>query len=207
MSHLWAGWRLIEDYLATGGVIMWPLVAISLLMWGLIIHRLLSLKGLYYRTMAETQVLDCARRGELPPTHYGGVGAVLLREYLRRKSGYHQLDGYVVDEALLAVSARLDWGLTLIGVLAAIAPLLGLLGTVLGMISTFDSIALFGTGNARAMAGGISEALITTQTGLLIAIPGLYMRNFLQRRANNLKQRLQSLALCLKRELAVEENR
>lgn len=101
----------------------------------------------------------------------------------------------------MAVSHDLERGLALIGVLAAIAPLLGLLGTVVGMITTFNSIALFGTGNARAMAGGISEALITTQTGLLIAIPGLYMRNFLQRRAGNLKHQVESLALSLKRQL------
>ncbi|MCD6526157.1 MAG: MotA/TolQ/ExbB proton channel family protein [Desulfuromonas sp.] len=183
---------------------MWPLVAVSLLMWALIIQRLLCLKGLYDHNMAEAQAIDYARRGVLPPAEYAGITSRLVSEFVSRKSGYPQLDGHVVDEALLTVAARLERGLTLIGVLAAIAPLLGLLGTVVGMITTFDSIALFGTGNARAMAGGISEALVTTQTGLLIAIPGLYMRNFLQRRAENLKQRLSSLGLCLKRELSRE---
>jgi biopolymer transport protein ExbB len=63
--------------------------------------------------------------------------------------------------------------LAVIGVLAAMAPLMGLLGTVTGMITTFDILAIFGTGNVKAMAGGISESLITTQTGLIVAIPGL----------------------------------
>ena len=93
----------------------------------------------------------------------------------------------------------LDRHLAVIGVLATVAPLLGLLGTVLGMIATFDIIAIFGTGNAKAMAGGISQALITTQTGLLVAIPGLYMRSFLARRAENLKHRIASMGIYLQR--------
>ena len=67
------------------------------------------------------------------------------------------------------------------------------------MIMTFDIIAIFGTGNAKAMAGGISQALITTQTGLLVAIPGLYMRGFLAGRAQNLKHRISSVGIYLKR--------
>ena len=91
--------------------------------------------------------------------------------------------------------------LAIIGVLAAIAPLLGLLGTVIGMISTFDILAIFGTGNARGMAGGISEALISTQTGLLVAIPGLYMKNFLERRARRVKQQVSQVAYNLRRQI------
>jgi biopolymer transport protein ExbB len=60
-------------------------------------------------------------------------------------------------------------------------------------------LAVFGTGNAKAMAGGISEALITTQTGLLVAIPGLYMKGFLDRRARNLQQRIAVVGFYLKR--------
>jgi biopolymer transport protein ExbB len=65
------------------------------------------------------------------------------------------------------------------------------------MISTFDVMAQFGTGNARAMASGISEALITTQTGLFIAAPGLFMGNFLRRRAENLTDKMQRFAIRL----------
>jgi biopolymer transport protein ExbB len=89
--------------------------------------------------------------------------------------------------------------LTIIAVMAGIAPLLGLLGTVLGMIETFDVIALFGTGNAKAMAGGISVALITTQTGLLVAIPGLFLSGVLSRRARHLGVRLDEVASILGR--------
>jgi biopolymer transport protein ExbB len=62
-------------------------------------------------------------------------------------------------------------------------------------------MSVFGTGNAKAMAGGISEALITTQTGLLVAIPGLYMKGFLDRRARNLQQRITAAGLFLRRHL------
>ncbi|MGB9500407.1 MAG: MotA/TolQ/ExbB proton channel family protein [Dissulfuribacterales bacterium] len=87
----------------------------------------------------------------------------------------------------------------MLNILAAIAPLLGLLGTVTGMISTFHVITLYGTGDPRMMAGGISEALITTQSDLLVAIPGLFMSEMLNRRNNRMEGSLNELVLTLKR--------
>jgi biopolymer transport protein ExbB len=89
--------------------------------------------------------------------------------------------------------------LSVIAILAAVAPLFGLLGTVTGMMTTFDVIGIFGTGNAKAMAGGISEALITTQSGLLVAIPGLFMSEMLNRKNNRMEGSLNELVLTLKR--------
>ncbi|MDY0189438.1 MAG: MotA/TolQ/ExbB proton channel family protein [Desulfuromonas sp.] len=197
-SHI----SMLIDYFSRGGVIMLPLIAVSLLMWGVIIYRLIMLRQLYRHQVSPQQAGAWLRAGEVPAQMpQQGITALLMAAFMRRRSGEPRLDRYVMDEAIMVVDSELERGLTLIGVLAAIAPLLGLLGTVLGMIGTFDTIAVFGTGNARAMAGGISQALITTQTGLLIAIPGLYMRNFLQRRAANLHQHLESLGLALKRDL------
>jgi len=82
-----------------------------------------------------------------------------------------------LDEAVLREIPRLEWGLTTIKILAAVAPLLGLLGTVVGMIETFQSITLFGTGDPQLMAGGISQALVTTALGLVVAIPLLLLHN------------------------------
>jgi len=193
---------MLIDYLSRGGVIMLPLIAVSLLMWGVIIYRRIMLRQLYQHQVSPQQAGAWLRAGDVPAQMpQQGITALLMATFMRRRSGEPRLDRYVMDEAIMVVDNELERGLTLIGVLAAIAPLLGLLGTVLGMIGTFDTIAVFGTGNARAMAGGISQALITTQTGLLIAIPGLYMRNFLQRRAANLHQHLESLGLALKRDL------
>ena len=78
-----------------------------------------------------------------------------------------------------------------------VAPLMGLLGTVIGMIETFDVISLFGTGNAKAMAGGISVALVTTQSGLVVAIPGLFVSGFLARRSRRLESALDEFSLAL----------
>jgi biopolymer transport protein ExbB len=91
--------------------------------------------------------------------------------------------------------------LAFIAVLAGVAPLLGLLGTVLGMIQTFEVIAIFGTSNAKAMAGGISVALVTTQSGLVVAIPGLFVSGFLTRRSRRLESALDEFSLALDRKL------
>lgn len=200
------GWYMLEDYLQRGGVIMLPLVAVSLVMWGMVLYcllQLLSLRGSANDRMTASQI-DQWSPTELTSRSQGCTSATmqLISIFCQRRTGDADLDGYVVDELVTEVNGKLDRGLTLIGVLAAVAPLLGLLGTVLGMINTFNTITLFGTGNARAMAGGISQALITTQTGLLIAIPGLYMRNFIQRRLQNVKHDVVSLAMALKRSLS-----
>ena len=96
---------------------------------------------------------------------------------------------------------RVVSGALALAMLAGVAPLLGLLGTVTGMIETFDVIALFGTGNARAMAGGISVALVTTQSGLLVAIPGLLLAAALSRRSRRLEMRLDEVTAVLSRHL------
>lgn len=83
-----------------------------------------------------------------------------------------------LDEAILRESPKLEFGLSFIKLAAAVAPLLGLLGTVTGMIRTFTQITLFGTGDPRVMAGGISEALVTTVLGLISAIPLLFIHSF-----------------------------
>jgi len=82
-----------------------------------------------------------------------------------------------------AYEVRLRCGLPTIRMLAAILPAMGLLGTVSGMIKTFDVVNLFGTGNARGMADGISQALITTMAGLVTALSGLYFSANLDARA------------------------
>jgi biopolymer transport protein ExbB len=76
-----------------------------------------------------------------------------------------------LDEAILRESASLDYLLWAVKVVSVVAPLMGLLGTVTGMIRTFQAITLFGTGDPKMMASGISEALVTTMLGLYVAIP------------------------------------
>ncbi len=91
-----------------------------------------------------------------------------------------------LDEAILRETAPIETGLSFIRVLYVVAPLLGLLGTVVGMIATFQMITLFGTGDPRMMAGGISTALVTTVLGLVVAIPLTLLHSFLQGQAKAL---------------------
>lgn len=99
-----------------------------------------------------------------------------------------------LDEAVLKELPQLEKGLSVVKLLAAVAPLLGLLGTVTGMIATFQSITLFGTGDPKLMAGGISQALITTVLGLVAAIPLLFMHNILSSRSKSMIQVLDQQA-------------
>ncbi len=99
-----------------------------------------------------------------------------------------------LDEAILRESAPLESGLGLIKVLYVVAPLMGLLGTVVGMIETFQMITLFGTGNAQMMAGGISMALVTTVEGLLVAIPLTIIHSMLSSQSRSLIQILEEQA-------------
>ncbi|MEJ8569044.1 MotA/TolQ/ExbB proton channel family protein [Elongatibacter sediminis] len=99
-----------------------------------------------------------------------------------------------LDEAILRETAPIETGLAFIKVLYVVAPLLGLLGTVVGMIATFQMITLFGTGDPRMMAGGISTALVTTVLGLVVAIPLTLLHSFLQGKAKSLIQTLEEQA-------------
>lgn len=106
--------------------------------------------------------------------------------YQVNKQQTTQLLELKLEEAILGEVPRLERGSSVLKVLAAIAPMMGLLGTVTGMIGTFQSITLFGTGDPKLMAGGISMALITTVMGLIAALPLLLIHSLLHSRANNL---------------------
>lgn len=95
-----------------------------------------------------------------------------------------------LDEAILREVPKIERGLITLAILAAIAPMLGLLGTVSGMIETFQSITLFGTGDPKLMSGGISQALVTTELGLAVAIPLLLIHSLLSGKSNRLVQLL-----------------
>lgn len=190
----------MADIIHSGGMVMGPLIILSLIMWLLIIERALFFRRLYLKNMSAATALNHIHSGDIPnPSQYRGAVSLLVTEFVRNRTGNSKLDRHLLDASIIKINRRLTDFLALIGVLAAMAPLLGLLGTVTGMITTFDVLAVFGTGNAKAMAGGISEALITTQTGLIVAIPGLYMKGFLSRRANNLQQRIARVGLYLRR--------
>jgi biopolymer transport protein ExbB len=96
-----------------------------------------------------------------------------------------------LDEAILQESPKLEFGLNFIKLIAGIAPLLGLLGTVTGMIQTFQAMMIYGAGDPQLMAGGISVALVTTMLGLIAAIPLLIIHSFAASLARSVQSTLE----------------
>ncbi len=180
------------NYLEKGGRVMIPLVGISLWMWLLIFRKLCELYT-YRKQETGSQQLSFRSPG------FRGWKASLLKEFVEKCSWDPESDKKLLKVVIKRQLSTLEKGVKMILVLASVAPLLGLLGTVTGMITTFDVIAIFGTGNARALAAGISEALITTQIGLIIAIPGLFMGNFLNREVQRYHDRMERFGLNLYR--------
>ena len=160
----------LQRYLETGGVTMYPLVACCFFMWALIIHHL----PFWYA-----------------PPHQ--AAQALLKTYLAQQRGTSRHDRLLYRRLLDMGYERSISRLSTIKVLAALAPFLGLFGTVTGMINTFDSVAQFGLGSPKALAAGISEAMITTQFGLLIALPGVLASFSLQRRARRDHRRIEQM--------------
>lgn len=111
-----------------------------------------------------------------------------------------------LDEAILREIPKIERGLITLAVLAAIAPMLGLLGTVSGMIETFQSITLFGTGDPKLMSGGISQALVTTELGLAVAIPLVFIHSAISGKSNRLVQILDEESAALVARNAEKQN-
>lgn len=187
--------RLLE-FAKTGGWVMVPVGITSLLMWTLIGERLYTYRRLGRRDIPIQHAVHAVQGA--PVNHFGhGLRATLVRNFVRKRTGETDLDKRILRECAMRIEPAIDRNLAVIAVLASIAPLLGLLGTVSGMITTFVVIAELGTGNARPLAGGISEALVATQAGLLVAIPGLFASVALRRRAEKLGHSLDQTTLLL----------
>jgi biopolymer transport protein ExbB len=186
------------DYLFHGGWIMAPLVVCSVIMWTLIVERLLFFVKLTGRDLSVNEAIRVLDRGGAGD-ETSGLRARLVAAFLRERTGRPDLDENVMYHASLRLRPQLHRYLAVIGVLAAVAPLLGLLGTVMGMVQTFDVIAAFGTGNVKALSSGISVALVTTQSGLVVAIPGLFLSGYLYRRASRQEVRLEEITSILMR--------
>jgi biopolymer transport protein ExbB len=112
-----------------------------------------------------------------------------------------------LTEAILGEIPKLGRNLTIIKIISVVAPLMGLLGTVTGMINTFQAITLFGTGDPKLMAGGISTALVTTVLGLVVAIPSTLLYAMLNTRSKNIVFILQEQAAGVIAERAERTNK
>ena len=185
-------------YFQRGGPVMVPLVAVSFFMWIMICERFVYYTGMEKGDLSE---LIAAVRGERKVPEGRGMGRHIALYMAENRTGEGELDRRLLDQCGMRIRPGISRNLGVICILAAVSPLLGLLGTVTGMITTFDVIAMFGTGNARALAGGISEALITTQSGLMVSIPGMLMSVLLVRKAKRLEDRLDETLMTLKRHI------
>jgi biopolymer transport protein ExbB len=169
-----------------------------MVMWTLILERLMTFRRLASpRDLSIPAAISVLHRGGPRDEERNGLCADLVRAFVDQRIGHSPLDRDILRHCARRVEPDLRSHLGIIASLAAAVPLLGLLGTVIGMVETFDVISTFGTGNARAMAGGISVALITTQTGLVIAVPGVLLSFLLDRRARRLEMRLKEITSAL----------
>ncbi len=173
-------------WLAAGGPFIVPILAVGGLGLLLIADRILFLlrtkaaPGAVSEALARLEAGDGGEVTGLFPGRATPTSRVILAG--ARAAGLdREHREAAMESALLAEAPRLERSLSLLGALAGVAPLLGLLGTVSGMIGTFDTISTVGTGNPRLLSGGISEALITTQLGLMVAIPLLLAHAWISR--------------------------
>ncbi|MCG8588169.1 MAG: MotA/TolQ/ExbB proton channel family protein [Proteobacteria bacterium] len=150
------------ERIAQGGVVGYTIIGLGLA------TGLLGLARLVYMLLVRRQVR--AQQGSGRASNGNPLGRVLAVYESNKRLDAETLE-LKLDEAILKESSKLDRFLWLIKVVSVVAPLMGLLGTVTGMIQTFQAITLFGTGDPKLMAGGISEALVTTMLGLCVAIP------------------------------------
>lgn len=190
------------EQIPNGGPIVWPIVAIMALAVLILLERILFL---FRKTINADRFMnqlnplirnqqwdDCRR---LLERHQGRLIPKVLLTALAVKDQSRQDMENTLQEAILGEIPRVERFLSTLGMLAAIAPLLGLLGTVTGMINTFHVITYFGTGDPRMMSGGISEALVTTMLGLSVAIPIMLAHTLLTRRVDNEISRMEEKAV------------
>lgn len=168
---------------------MIPIAFVSLWLWFLIIEKTIWLISARRNRMPLNDALEALDADKLDINSRSPRGAA-LSFFMKSRRATLRSDKLLWAAAVKRQLPGLNKYLTSITTLAASAPLLGLLGTVSGMVETFQVIGVYGTGNAQALASGIEEALITTQAGLLIAIPGLLAGQILRKRVRSLYQDL-----------------
>lgn len=160
MQVLMNAFEAIRAFLELGGPVLRAIAWVILLMWILILERLI-----FYRTTLKRQMQEAFAKWEARS---------------ERKSWHaHQIRSRLISEVRMSTNA----GIPLIQTLVAVCPLLGLLGTVTGMITVFQVMATSGTGNVRSMAAGVSMATVPTMAGMVGALSGVFLVTFLTRTA------------------------
>lgn len=172
----------LRERLSQGGLVAY----ITLALGG--IGLLIAAERLFVLTRMRSRVKQ--QVGEERADDRNPLGRILAVWQQNRNVDVEALERKL-DEAILKDTPRIERGISTIKVLSVVAPLLGLLGTVTGMIETFQSITLFGTGDPKLMAGGISQALVTTVVGLIVAIPLVLLHSFVSGRSKEIVEILE----------------
>jgi biopolymer transport protein ExbB len=196
-------WEIIK----AGGPVMWPIIALSILATAILLERLWSLqeRRIIPPELRE-KVWKLVETGQLTERHItalaqnsalGQILAAGLANRLRPREFVKE----AIEDTGRHVVHELERFLNMLGTIAAVSPLLGLLGTVTGIIVAFNAITHQGVGDPKAMAGGIGQALITTAAGLIVAIPSLMGYRYLRGRVDELVVAMEKEALKLVRSL------
>lgn len=164
----------LRDFLETGGSVLVWIMAATFVMWAFIVERLM-----YWRFTHDGVVRDAERRWKDVRARYD-----MSRKEDNRRA--HWIREKLISEVRQKAEQNVEFVKTMVG----IAPLLGLLGTVTGMVEVFDVMAITGSSNARAMSAGVSKATIPTMAGMVAALSGLALSSYIERMA---KQKVQQL--------------
>jgi len=195
--------KSVLSVINSGGIIGWVIVILGIFGLFIAMLRAIFLSGSSARTeeFAPKAVTHLLTDGKDAAIKYldGKKGAIarVLKSTIRNLDRDREHIEDIIAESIMHESERLDKFGTAVLVIAAVAPLLGLLGTVTGMIATFDIITEFGTGDPKLLSGGISIALVTTELGLIVAIPLLLIGNLLGGWAEKVKDTMEYSALHL----------
>jgi len=193
--------KTVTDTMESGGVIGYIILGLGISGLLLIFARVLFLLRAGSRVKRITRIvykeIENGKGAQAYDAikHFNGSTARVIRATLRNITSDREHIEDIITENILNENRALDRFSNFILVIAAVAPLLGLLGTVTGMITTFDIITVYGTGDPKLLSGGISEALVTTMLGLMVAIPLLLLGNLSNGWAENIKDSMEQSAL------------
>jgi biopolymer transport protein ExbB len=197
------------EHAMKGGFVMIPLLVVAVAAVALAIWKAVELWGIRVQPGQDVHAsIEAALRGDTAAARQVASGIKpplrsLVEEAIEHRDSPRDHLDEIMHEHVLTALPRLERNLGTLAVLGGIAPLLGLLGTVTGMIHTFQLVTIFGSGDAKLLSGGISEALVTTETGLAIAIPVLLVHAFLARRARGIIGALERTAVVIVNDIKV----
>ncbi len=191
--------KTLEEFYHQGGTVGYAITILLVIGMLIALERLIVLGAVGAKIKAQTKNMD-------KPNTNNPLGR-LLTVYQENKDVDAETLELKLDEAILRETPTIDRGITLIKMFAAIAPLMGLLGTVIGMILTFQTIMLFGTGDPKIMAGNISLALVTTALGLIAALPLILVHSVVAGKSKGVLHKLDEQSAGLIAAIAEKESK